>query len=157
MRVVIRGGTKSQQKHIRSVTKFCAKKLMPRMSLEITIDIKTINGDTLGYCLPVCEDGERPDRPRSFEIELNSKLKLRKMLIALCHEMVHAKQFAKGELYDGINIEGTRWNGKWYRKEPEYWDRPWEWDAMGREAALFIQWAEHYDYGNRTWTQEEYA
>ena len=35
------------------------------------------------------------------------------MLVALCHEMVHVKQYARGELYESQLTDKTRWQGKW--------------------------------------------
>ena len=154
MRVSIQGGSKSQKKYVRSAVKFCQKQLMPRMlDIHVNVKIADLKGKALGYCLPLVDDGERADRPRYFEVEVCSKSKLRTLLVALCHEMVHVKQYARGELYESQLTDKTRWQGKWMAKRPDYWECPWEWDAMGREHALFITWCEKNDYGKKTWTQ----
>jgi|TARA_B110000977_G_C11032355_1_gene475777 hypothetical protein len=155
MHVTISGGSKSQKKYVRSVAKFCVTKLMPRLvksDLHLKIKLSKLKSEELGYCLPLVDDGDRADRPRYFEIELNSKLILRKLLVALCHEIVHVKQFAQGELYDSMSNEKTRWQGKWI-VAPEYWERPWEWAAYGREYPLFIKWCETNDIRYK-WAQE---
>ena len=46
-------------------------------------------------------------------------------LSTLAHEMVHVKQFAKGELDAGL----TRWKSNKYCDKIDYWDQPWEKEA----------------------------
>lgn len=46
-------------------------------------------------------------------------------LVALAHEMVHVKQFARGELDFGL----TRWKTNRYCDNIKYWDQPWEKEA----------------------------
>ena len=43
----------------------------------------------------------------------------------LAHEMVHVKQFARGELDPNM----TRWKSNRYVGDIEYWDQPWEKEA----------------------------
>jgi len=153
MHIKIQGGTKSQKKHVRSVVKFCAEMLMPRMSnINITIKLSSLK-DAYGYCLS--NDYDNPSRPREFEIEVEHKLKLRRLLETVCHEMVHVKQYARGELYQSSINAKHRWQGKWLAKDPNYWDRPWEIEAHGREAGLFVRWAEANDLGGYAWTHDE--
>ncbi len=55
------------------------------------------------------------------------------MLRTLCHELIHAKQFLKGELH-GVNMN------RWYKKdfsEVSYRKLPWEMEAYGSERWLF--------------------
>ena len=150
----ITGGTASQKKHVPSVINFCIQKLMPRMkNLDITVRLKKIEDGSYGYCMAV--DGDRPDRPREFEIELHKDMPLRKVLVTLCHEMVHVKQYARGELYESERQGKHRWQGTWLNKDPDYWDQPWEIEAAGRELGLFIRWAEANNLGNKKWTHED--
>lgn len=46
-------------------------------------------------------------------------------LSTLAHEMVHVKQFAKGEMDMGL----TRWKSNNYCGDIDYWDQPWEKEA----------------------------
>lgn len=46
-------------------------------------------------------------------------------LSTLAHEMVHVKQFAKGELDSAL----TQWKSNKYCENIEYWDQPWEKEA----------------------------
>jgi len=154
MKISIIGGTKSQKKYVRSITKYVTKKLMPRMhSLEVSIRLRSFGkDDAYGYCLP--SDEADLARPRQFNIEINSKLKLRVLLETLAHELVHAKQFARGELYQSTVTMRHRWQGTWMpAKLPNYWDQPWEIEAHGREAGLFVRWCEAERIGHLKWTQ----
>lgn len=154
MIVSIKGGNKSQKKHVKSMVEFCVKKMMPRMrNLEFNIRIKPFGkDDSWGYCIPA--DYADQHRPREFDIEINNQAKLRRMLETVAHEMVHAKQFARGELYESARTHKHRWQGKWLTKEPGYWDQPWEIEAHGRECGLFIQWAEQNKLGKQKWTHD---
>jgi len=157
MVIYVKGGTQAQKEHVISVVQFCQKLLMPRMNaLEITVRLKDLTKtNAYGFCTADPEgDADRLDRPRVFEIEVNSKMRLRKILETLCHEMVHVKQYARGELYQGTRVNKHRWQGEWLDKDPNYWDQPWEIEAHGREAGLFIRWAEAEGLGNKKWTQD---
>jgi hypothetical protein len=154
MIITVKGGTNSQKKHVASVVNFCVTKLMPRMkNLEIVVRLKDLTkSGAYGYCMADPNgDAERLDRPRTFELEIHNKMGLRKILETVCHEMVHVKQYARGELYQGVRVNKYRWQGKWVG-DMDYWDEPWEIEAHGREAGLFIRWAENEKLGNQKWT-----
>ena len=144
MTIRITGGTKNQKKYARSMVKFCIKTLMPRMkTLDITIKLTNPNG-AMGYCLEL-------DNNRTFEIEADKKLRLRKLLETIAHEMVHVKPYARRELHP-VN---ETWCGKTYNpKKVSYWDLPWEIEAHGREAGLFVRWAEQENLGHLKWTHD---
>lgn len=156
MILTIKGGTASQKKRVESMVNFCVTKLMPRMKdLEITVRLKDLSkAGVYGYCMADPEgDAKRLDRPRSFDLEIHSKMSMRKLLTTVAHEMVHAKQYARGELYQGVRVNKYRWQGKWVG-EMNYWDEPWEIEAHGRETGLFVQWAEKEKLGNQAWTHD---
>ena len=144
MTIRITGGTKNQKKYARSMVKFCIKTLMPRMkTLDITVKLKNPKG-AMGYCLEL-------DDNRTFEIEADKKLRLRKLLETIAHEMVHVKQYARRELHPVHNT----WCGKTINpKKTSYWDLPWEIEAHGREVGLFVRWAEQEKLGDKKWTQD---
>jgi hypothetical protein len=141
--ITVIGGKPNQRKYVESITEFCIKTLMPRMrTLDITIKLKTLK-DAYGYCLET-------DNNRTFEIEVHRDLKLRTLLETVAHEMVHVKQYARRELHPVNNT----WCGKTINpKKISYWDLPWEIEAHGREAGLFIRWAEQEKLGTKKWTQ----
>ena len=62
------------------------------------------------------------------------------MLTVLAHEMVHVKQYAKGEMKDYIRMKSVKFQGKIYNdEEMDYWDHPWEIEAHGREKGLYYR------------------
>ena len=66
---------------------------------------------------------------------------MRDFITTVAHEMVHVKQYVKGEL---VNIE----------EDIDYWDRPSEIEAHGREVGLFIRWCEQERLAHMKWTQK---
>ena len=53
-------------------------------------------------------------------------------VVNLAHEMVHVKQFARGELDSGL----TSWKSNKYCANIEYWDQPWEKEARRLQFKL---------------------
>lgn len=153
--ITVTGGSKKQREYTKGIAAFCLQKLMPRMyDLDINIKLKRFGKDTsYGYCMPT-DDYETYDRPRSFELEINSTVRLRRLLETVAHEMVHVKQFARGELYQGIRVNKHRWQGKWVEGNIDYWDLPWEIEAHGREVGLFVRWAEEAGFATKWWAQD---
>ena len=68
-------------------------------------------------------------------MDLDSRLKIDKLIQTLAHEMVHVKQIAKGQLsYDGKKVF---WKGeRFYPKRMSYYNHPWEIDAWRNEKVL---------------------
>ena len=140
--VNVSGGKPYQRKRVEDIVHYCINKLMPRMqTLDIEVKLKDLKGDAYGYCLS--EDTRR------FELEIDKKQSLRKLLMTVAHEMVHVKQYARKEL-----TEGT-WQGKLINPKQDYWDRGYEIEAHGREVGLFVRWAEDNNLGEREWTHED--
>ena len=50
MFIEVIGGSKSQKNHVEKMVAFFAKKLMPKMNLDITVNLCKTTG-ALGYCL----------------------------------------------------------------------------------------------------------
>ena len=67
-----------------------------------------------------------------LSIAVDSRLPLETLFSVLAHEMVHAKQYAFGQLRVGQN--GYIWLGKEY--DVSYYESPWELEAFGRERIL---------------------
>jgi len=57
-------------------------------------------------------------------------------------------------LYESTRQGKHRWQGEWLDEDPDYWDRPWEIEAHGREVGLFVRWAEKEDLAHKRWTQD---
>lgn len=141
--ITVIGGNVSQKNRVASIAEFCIKTLMPRMrTLDVTIKLCKPKG-AMGYCLEL-------DDNRTFEIEADRTLPMRKLLETVAHEMVHVKQYARRELHPSTDT----WLGKTYNpKKVSYWDLPWEIEAHGRECGLFVRWCEENDLGSKKWTQ----
>ena len=128
--IVVNGGTDSQKKYALSLAYFVCSKF--GISPEIDINIKRMGADTsYGYCCHL-EDDE-------FEVDVKQTLRLRDFLITLAHELVHVKQYVMNEMPKKIG--GV-----------DYWDRPHEIEAHGRELGLFLQWCETENVKGR-WTR----
>lgn len=66
--------------------------------------------------------------------------RLKKVMLDLGHEMVHAKQYLNNELFDYVSGD-VRYKGDVYNYDMEsdeaYYDSPWEIEAYGREWGLY--------------------
>lgn len=143
--IEVHGGKAYQKKRVEQMVQYCIHKLMPRMNtLDITVRLRDLKGSAYGYCLS--ED------KRTFEIEVDKTLDLRTLLTTVAHEMVHVKQYARGELFESVQQAKHRWQGKYISNSIEYWDQPWEIEAHGRETGLFVRWAEEHKLSQRKWT-----
>lgn len=104
-----------------------------RLNREINIDFVTeCDGKVLGYCWGD-KDEVNIEISRTHE---GRNLKFLEMMQTLTHEMVHARQFLRGEL---ISEKGYRvWKGKSH-KDTDYKNYPWEIEAYALEKELFLE------------------
>jgi len=87
-----------------------------------------------------CEWEDQSHRGKEFTITVDPALGKRNMLLALAHEMVHVKQYAKGELKDYVKSNKSKWKTEIIDPDKvDYWDFPWEIEAHGREKGLYIR------------------
>lgn len=129
--ITINGGSQSQRKYADSMAVFVCQKF--NIAPEIEINLKRMSKDSnYGYCCHVDNN--------EFEVDVKSTLPLREMLVTLAHELVHVKQYINGEMPEKLS-------------EGDYWDRPHEIEAHGRETGLFIRWAEKNNLSHLKWTQ----
>jgi hypothetical protein len=147
MQIYTKGSTRKTQKIVKDLTRFCAEMLMSKRmadSLLIRIEfIKDLDNQYDGDCEYVDEES----RPKEFLIRVNDALKLSKKLRTICHEMVHVKQYATGEMkYMSRPARFTKFQGMLYPDELEYWDSPWEIEAFGREPGLYTRWIDQRGY-----------
>ena len=80
-----------------------------------------------GYC-----NYEKDDEELTVHISPNMTRK--EIVATFFHEMVHAKQYLKGELTSGIGKNPSRWNGK--ECAVSYFESPWEQEAYELEAVM---------------------
>jgi len=113
------GGNKFQKQTAEKVVQKMIETLMPRMrTLEITVNIKKLTGDAVGWCM-------MEDTNREFTIDVHNKLTLKDFVTTICHEMVHVKQYARKETCG----YGKKWKGKKIAPKTAYYDLPWEKEA----------------------------
>lgn len=137
---------------------FVENKLMSDIkdTIQLSITFKSnffnkefINGECLFYPRISLNDS------LEFEIRINSSLNKRSLMETLAHELVHVKQYAKGEMYQNKPSNQIIFQNRTYNlNEMDYWDFPWEIEAHGRETGLFIRWAENYGHAHKKWTQK---
>ena len=131
-----------------SATKFYAKELLTKKmckNIFLEIVIKNNIEDLGNCCITYYNDWYKA---REFEIQLRKKKSLKNILLTLAHEMVHVKQFAKGEL----NSDHTKWKGENIDvNNINYFDLPWEVEASSYEYMLYTLYQEHRNklVGNR--------
>lgn len=154
MLVTVSGSGKRVRAETEDFVVYCAQLLVPRMkslSIEVELIPNLLSKEGIyGDCFP--EDWADSYRPREFVIRADSRINKRDMLITVAHEMVHMKQFARGELYHSSVKHANKWKGKWYKQDSEYWDLPWEIEAHGRELGLFVRWARDRNLIKQKWT-----
>lgn len=89
-----------------------------------------------------CVWEERNIKPREFTIRIDSSLNIKQQLIAIAHECVHVKQFARGELFDFYRdnpmMAKSRWKRRVYNTDyTKYKNQPWEVEATKLEKELY--------------------
>lgn len=138
MKTSVRGHNDRLTKaEIRDYMEFLADMLMsPRLVKSLTIHIKCLPLKKVkGFCMSL--DDQYGKRPKEFLIELDTKQSKASQLKTLAHEMVHVKQYAKGELADLDRQNKVKFNKKKYNAESFYWLQPWEIEAYGYEYGLY--------------------
>lgn len=138
MKISVSGAKDSELTKLFKIAARCYSDKLLSTQLDKNISLKIQIKDNLnagGYC-----DFEdiAPLPPRDFTIEIDRTKKRIHMFIALAHEMVHLKQFAKGEVKDKLYKRKyvKVWKGEVYDDEVSYWDQPWEIEAYGMENSL---------------------
>jgi hypothetical protein len=155
MATMIIGGTASQRKLLKQAVDTFTRKLIPDVvDLDLTIELirnlyrkEDVKGDML-----VEDDDE--EIPNEFNIRLDSAMHNQALLRALAHEMVHVKQYVRGEMRDaGHKI--VVWKGKKHVSDGyTYWDQPWEIEAYGRETGLLEHFIRYRRYQNKKWYRD---
>ena len=146
MKIYVSGKiTKLSRIETKAATSFFAELLMSqRLIKNLTIKVKYIKDkQPRGLCVWM----DNNIRPKEFEIELSNKFGRRSLLISLAHEMVHVKQYTKGELIDLLSAKYSSYskfrNINYNTDEVEYFDQPWEIEAYGRELGLYERYITH--------------
>ena len=129
--VEVIGGNKTQREICHKVVSHVLSVLLHRYrTLDITVSLKKLHGDALGYCM-------MEDNNRTFEIELHNKVGIKELVTNLCHEMVHLKQYARNEMNDGdVQTGSAVWKCRKVNPNTDYYNLPWEKEAYRMETCL---------------------
>ena len=151
MEINVYGASDKLENYAISAVEFVMAKFFDTDDLKkyISVDVDFTNLDVEGHCIDA-GDGD-------FSIEIKKDLPMREKMIVLMHELVHMKQHIAGELEfggiiigkDGLKCKTTTWMGAEFDEEgTDYFDRPWEIEAFGRQLGLFIRWVEDIGEGH---------
>ena len=72
--------------------------------------------------------------PKFITMIIDSGLEFERLIITLAHEMVHVKQYARGQIKPSRSCKTHYWMGQHIRKS--YYDQPWEIEAYTKERVL---------------------
>ena len=143
MRITIHGThRKVHHKVMRSALQWYARDLMPQVTTSVRLELKIVKNlvrDEQHDAAVTWLD--QRIKPRRFAMEVDADLGLERTLLMLAHEMVHVKQFARGELVDYSSGKTVKWQGKRMsvRDDDGYWTLPWEIEAYGRQPGLYAR------------------
>jgi hypothetical protein len=136
--------TKVSLKLCKDALKFYGKRLLGENlyhKMNIKLAFEQFDKKQKEYAF--CEWEYENHRAKDYIITLNKDLSKKEMLLAIAHEMVHVKQYAKGELKDYLKVNKCKWKGEVIDSDlVDYWDHPWEIEAHGREKGLYVKFME---------------
>ena len=147
--IIIRGKPKKIKKDsIRKAAIFFCDHLMKRLSKNIIVVIKlkdNLYKNTKCFGYATWTDDHRR-KHREYDIEIESNLGPVFMIRTLAHELVHVKQYARGELVDMEYGTYQKWNGVMFNEHMvDYKELPWEKEAIEKEKELYQLWKEHLE------------
>lgn len=135
MEITIKGGSKSEKRLIKSVSKFIQENYFPRrksVKIEFKVTRMLSYGDSYsGICY-------RQDKANEFEILIDRSLLLKDFIKVIIHEMIHVKQYLLRELVDRKIKDSykTYWKGVDYTSA-KYNQQPWEIEAYQLQEDLY--------------------
>lgn len=136
-----------KQSLIEDVIRFCAAQLLTEKDwtgLEIEVNVTKSTAD--GFC----EYVDTNVNPKSFIIEIHNKLSGTELIKTVMHEMVHVKQYVKGELKERYK---PNHHHVWHKEliivnSKNFNDVPWEVEARDLEEKLFNEYRYMNDNSN---------
>ena len=121
--MILTGRFKRQQ--LMAIYYFASRLISKQMLRNVEIKVSFKKDMDCAHGMVLVEDYNLSNKPRSFIIEVNKNDSDEEKLKTLAHEMVHIKQYVKGEL----NECQTVWRGTKIETELEYDEQPWEIEA----------------------------
>jgi phosphoketolase len=129
--IEVKGGSKKEREVAQEAISWCVKRLLPRLR-TLDIEAKFSKISAYGYC-------SEGDSNREFDLEFKKGMSLFDLISTICHEMVHVKQYAKGEMKFDHYSGRTKWKAKLISDNVEYENQPWEKEAFKMEENLAIE------------------
>jgi len=125
-----------KRSHIENIIRFCVLEMLNEKDwtgLEIEVNITKSTAD--GFC----EYTDTNFSPKAFTLEINKDLKGDELVKTVIHEMVHVKQYVKGQLKERYK---PNHHHLWYKEmiivnDDNFFDVPWEVEARELEEILF--------------------
>ena len=134
----VTGGFQSQRDRVESTMIFCVDEMLPKhRTLDIQVHIGNYEAteNVMGQCLHVSGN--------EFMVDIDSKQNLYNLILTTCHEMVHVKQYSRGELKEAF--PKTFWFNKPHSDARCF---PWEreaWDMQSKLAHKYIKLNTNYN------------
>lgn len=138
----ITGSTKAARAMVQTIASFgmIELKLRSLSSLNIQIKLKNKPDYEYGLCYVDCDNDN--DKMRNFIIDINKNMNISMIVKTVLHELVHVKQFARGEL--DTKVKGMKWKTAHVTDDVKYMDLPWEKEAYKMEDKLAAKfWSEN--------------
>lgn len=146
---------KSDMKLLRGAAKFTLNKFMTKNAQSKVFITVRLDDDYGSKAYGDCYHMGVIDGVRHFQVTINTDkvnnrakrpfVRLKAVIETIIHEMIHVKQYARGELFDYVN-GGSRFQGKKYKEAltlEDYYDSPYEIEAFGRTEGIFKMYIEH--------------
>jgi hypothetical protein len=128
MNIVVHSKSKGKQALVEATAKLYKQELrLGNSTYTVEIQFKKGLANALGIKGNVCEIA-----PKHILMLLDSNLKDDRLFETLAHEMIHVKQYAKGQ-YKAVRTKRF-WMGQHIKAN--YYDQPWEQEAMAKEKLL---------------------
>lgn len=149
-KIVLYGTPKKMKRQdIRAAAHFFCDNQLGRLSKTVTVVVKLRTGffkKTRCFGMATwTDDDARRGRHREFEIDIEAGLGPVFMIRTLAHELVHVRQYARGQLIDTTYGNYQKWHGNMVNEHMVgYKELPWEKEAMKLEKELYHLWKEHY-------------
>lgn len=130
MEIEIIGRTSVTKQFIQTCILFFCKELRLENS-QFTLSVFTDRGMAKrdGYRGAVFKLG-----PKSIGMVIDTALNVETLVLTVAHEMVHVKQYAKGQIIHAKKSKARYWMGRPIKTD--YFNSPWELEAFSRERIL---------------------
>lgn len=141
--VHISGGSKKRKKAIRNMCELFYKKYF-RSDKYLCLNIK--HKSPIGSLMADCFGLDEPPY-NEFEITiyLDSSVDEETYLRSLAHELIHVKQYTKGELKEYSSASVLKFMGLFYNSTRiPYLEQPWEIEAYIKEKELYNEYIKFY-------------